>query len=204
MQEILNDAIKNKSVSKLSKGGDKSSGDLTGKYIRNIINNMCSNDDVRYLEIGLYRGGTFSAALTGNSIRAVGIDNWSQNWKSGNPKEIFFSRINDIQGLNDFSIITADCWSSGLLDEKFNVYLFDGPHGWQDQYDALDKYLQYMDDEFIYIVDDYDEVNSPDVVNAVQQSIIDLDLEKTSEHYFGRGHGFHEGVYFCALKRKNS
>lgn len=202
MKEILNDSVMNMNNSRLEDNGSISFGDLTGRYIRNIINNICSNDGIRYLEIGLYRGGIFSSALFKNKIIATGIDNWSQNWQNDDPKEVFFKRVLEVIDDNEVDIIEADCWESNLLtNRKYNVYTFDGPHGYQDQYDALAKYYDNLDDVFIYIVDDYDNNKSPEVVKAVQDSISDLKLNKLCEHYFGASSGFHEGVYFCCLEK---
>jgi hypothetical protein len=38
---------------------------------------------------------------------------------------------------------------------KFNIYLFDGPHEYQDQYDGLDMALPALEDQFVLIVDDW-------------------------------------------------
>lgn len=202
MKNILEDAV-NKKESRLPNGGKIDNGDLTGHSIRNIVNNICSNFDIRYLEIGLYRGGIFSAALHKNKIEAVGIDNWSQNWSSQDSRSVFMDRLNENKGENTVDIIESDCWVPNLLGErKFNVYTFDGPHGWQDQYDALIKYIDNMENRFIYIVDDYDIEKSPEVVDAVQQSIKDLNLKIIDDYTFRAGYGYHEGVYFASLEKE--
>jgi hypothetical protein len=201
MREILERAVSSKNESNLPDLGRPSLGDLTGMCIRNIVNNICQND-IRYLEIGLYRGGIFSAALYGNSIRAVGIDNWSQNWMTDDSRKVFFDRLEETKGNNSVDIIESDCWVPSLLREKFNVYTFDGPHGWQDQYDALVKYIDHMDNCFIYIVDDYDRIKSPEVVDAVQSSIKNLNLKILLEYEFPAGNGFHEGIYMACLEKQ--
>ena len=73
IQNILDNAVKKKNWSQLPDGGRPSGLDLTGRYVRNILNTVCS-DVTSYLEIGLYRGGTFEAALYGNCVFALGID----------------------------------------------------------------------------------------------------------------------------------
>ena len=199
--QILQNAILNKHISKLPNGGSPNQLDLTGHYVRNIINNICSQCR-SYLEIGLYRGGTFTAALHGNQIQAFGIDDFSQNWGPNSSRDEFFDRLADAVGRNDVEIYEGDCW--GVPDEKlktYDVYMFDGPHGYQDQYDALPCFIENMNDEFIYIVDDYDYVKSPEVVRGVQNSIKDLKLTILIDYYFPAGPGFHEGVYFCVLKK---
>jgi len=207
-------AIVNATSSKLPNNGQINAADLTGYKTRNIINNVCSGEKINYLEIGLYRGGTFSAALSGNQINAVGIDNWSQNWKKDeSPKEVFFDRINKVEQKNNVKIFEADCWSveleeisNFLNNEKINVYLFDGPHGYQDQYLALKHYYDILADEFILFVDDYtDQIPSSvtEVIAPTQESIKDLKLEKIFEMTFPRGAaaGCHEGLYAVLLKK---
>mgnify|MGYP005625301545 CR=1 FL=1 len=202
LRKTLDDAVSLHFTSKLPDGGSIDMLDLTGHSVRNIVNNICANDDIKYLEIGLYRGGIFSSALYQNKIRAVGIDDWSQNWGPNDPQKVFNDRISGLKKDSHIDIINSDCWAEGLLgDEKFNVYTFDGPHGWQDQYDGLCKYIQNMHDIFIYIVDDYDNKKSPEVVDAVQSSIKDLKLNILSEHTMPAGYGYHEGVYFSCLEK---
>jgi hypothetical protein len=200
MKDILQSAIDNRHTSKLPREGWQSQNDLTGRFIRNILNNICSKID-SYLEIGLYRGGTFSAALWGNEIHAVGVDDWSQNWGIGSSKDEFLSKYLESKGYNTVDIYDMSCWDVDLSAFKFDAYLFDGPHGYTDQYDALVKFIDQMNNQFIYIVDDYDNEKSPLVVKGVQDSILDLKLKKTSEFYFPAGDGFHEGIYFCSLEK---
>lgn len=210
MKKILSDALKKEESSKLPNNGKDISRDLTSHKIRNIINNICSNKDIFYLEIGLYRGGTFSAALHQNQIKAIGIDNWSQNWENdqSSSKEAFFARIDGIKDGNEVKILENDCWQVDLEqikiflnNKKINVYLFDGPHDIDDQYNALKYYYDILDDEFIFLVDDYSEDSSKWVVDATQKSIKDLKLKKVMEVALPNKSGYHEGFYACVLKK---
>ena len=53
---------------------------------------------------------------------------------------------------------------------KYNIYLFDGPHERQDQYDGLAMAREALDDRFIFIVDDW---NWPDVRSGTLDAIRD-------------------------------
>lgn len=45
--------------------------------LKSFINNVCSKDNTRYLELGMYRGSTMIAALYGNKkLKAVGVENF--------------------------------------------------------------------------------------------------------------------------------
>lgn len=212
MKELLLNAIKNENISKLPDMGQKRALDLTGYRTRNIINNVCCDEKINYLEIGLYRGGTFSAALFKNKINAIGIDNWSQNWGPDNSKMEFFSRLNEVQEDNKVKIIQNDCWSVNLNEiteflngEKVNVYFFDGPHDYKDQYDALLYYYDILSDEFILFVDDYSSIKSPLVVKGTQDSIVHLGLTKIFDVELpagADGNAYHEGLYAAVLKKK--
>jgi hypothetical protein len=222
MKKILLDALEKEEESKLpNHGRPRRNVDFTGYRIRNIINNVCSNQDIRYMEVGLYRGGTFSAALFENAIKAVGIDNWSQDeWRrgKGTSKEQFYRTIHPIQGKNSVKIIQNNCWdvkyedtAEHLNNKKINVYFFDGPHGYDDQYRALTEFIDFLDDEFIFFVDDCDESTSPHVLEATLNAIKDLNLEILFEKRMPAQHpgdldrhtpAYWEGFYAAALRKK--
>jgi hypothetical protein len=68
---------------------------------------------------------------------------------------------------NDFRAI--DYSSIGT----YNVYMFDGPHSEQDQYDGVAISQPALDDRFTLIVDDY---NDPNVQRGTQNAIQALGL----------------------------
>ena len=92
--------------------------------------------------------------MEGNRATVVCIDNWSL---FGGPKEEFLANtaacISDRMSFtfieNDFRQVDY----SGI--GKFNIYLFDGPHSKQDQYDGVTFALPALDDQFVFIVDDW-------------------------------------------------
>lgn len=47
-----------------------------------LLNNLCSKDNTRYLELGIYRGSTYICALYGNpTLEAVGVDDFSFDYR---------------------------------------------------------------------------------------------------------------------------
>ena len=162
---------------------------MSGKKYRYLINNLVEHTpDARYLEIGCWAGSTACAALWANTLQATCIDNWSefggpkqafmqniqfcldhqpsmavaQNSHVGNPDP---KNNNDITRLsndkinfkfieNDFKLI--DYSSLG----KHNIYMFDGPHSTQDQYDGIALVQSALDDVYTLIVDDW---NAPSI-----------------------------------------
>jgi hypothetical protein len=80
------------------------------------------------------------------------------NWTEWNgPKDQFHQNVNSILTSNiNFRFIESDFRKVDYSQlGKFNVYLFDGPHQEQDQYDGIKLALPALDDTFILIVDDW-------------------------------------------------
>jgi hypothetical protein len=149
----------------------------SGKKYRYFINNLISSiDNARYLEIGTWAGSTACSALYGNKVKTVCIDNWSE---FGGPKDLFFANLDKIKSADiDFSFIESDFRKVDYSNiGKFNVYMFDGPHSEQDQYDGIAIAQPALDDEYVLIVDDY---NGPGVRLGSQTAIKDLNLKIVS------------------------
>jgi len=126
---------------------------MSGRQTRKFINAICSFKGTRYLEIGSWTGSTACSALCNNSIEYTFVDNWSQ---FDGPKDIFIQNIEKYKKNSTGSIIEQDCWDidpNTLL--KSNVYLYDGNHGHHAQRKALTHFLPALDDEFIFMVDDW-------------------------------------------------
>ena len=68
---------------------------MSGQKYRTLINHFVkSHLDARYLEIGSWQGSTAAAALYGNSVKALCIDNWSQ---FGGPKSTFLTNLDRVR-----------------------------------------------------------------------------------------------------------
>lgn len=131
----------------------------------------------RYLEIGSWSGSTAASAIYGNELSAICIDNWSQ---FGGPKIKFDENISKAKGDScKFFFIEDDFRNVNYERLKFdaNIYLFDGPHSAEDQYDGIRLVMPSLQDEFILIVDDYNWV---DVRNGTQRAILDCKLSVIS------------------------
>ena len=137
---------------------------------RHFYNNICSYDNIEYLEIGLWKGSSFCAAIYKNNIRCVGIDNWSEF----DGREEFMVNLDKFKGNNDIEIKDNDCWQVDI-DEigKFNVFLYDGNHSNESQMKALTYYYDCLYDNFIYIIDDW---NARNIREATFKSIANNNL----------------------------
>lgn len=126
---------------------------MSGYKTRHFYNNIVNMEDARYLEIGCWKGSSICAAMCNNKAKVVCIDNWSQ---FGYPKGEFLINFEKFKGNNDALFIEADCFKLDISTlPKFNIYMYDGDHRFEDQSMALTYYYDCLDDIFIYIVDDW-------------------------------------------------
>jgi hypothetical protein len=145
---------------------------MTGIKTRHFYNNICSYNDVRYLEVGAWKGSSISSAMFNNKIKCVCIDNWSE---FGGPKNEFLENFNKFKGENDATFIEKNCWDVEPSSiGNINIYMFDGDHSSDSHYKSLNHFLPCLDDEFIFIIDDW---NWEQVRNATLKSISDNNLE---------------------------
>jgi hypothetical protein len=147
---------------------------MTGHKTRHFYNNLLDIEDSRYLEIGTWGGSSVCAAMYKNKSTVVCIDNWSE-FGGSDVKDVFFEYFAKFKGKNKTAFIEQDCFKVNVSAlKKFNIYLYDGGHSYDDHYKALSYYIDCLDDEFIYIVDDW---NWEKVRRGAKNSIIDLGLE---------------------------
>jgi hypothetical protein len=126
---------------------------MSGKKTRHFYNNLCSMSDARYLEIGCWKGSSICAAMCNNNINCIAIDNWSE---FGGPKDIFMNNFNKYIGENNAHFIEKNCWDvDPETIGKFNIYMYDGNHTETSHFKALNHFYKCLDDEFIYLIDDW-------------------------------------------------
>lgn len=146
---------------------DKTSTDLalpsetlqtSNELIMENKNDYCAHDGIVYLEIGVWKGATFNAALYNNKksiMQAVGIDNWSE---FGGPKQEFSENcslyINDIP----YQFYNHDAFTierENLFRAPVDIYFYDGGHSEAAHEKALTYYDPLLAQSFILIVDDW-------------------------------------------------
>jgi hypothetical protein len=189
---------------------------MSGKKYRYLINNLVEQTpNARYLEVGSWRGSTASSAVYGNNCRALCIDNWS-DFLWGDSKEnvrgVFEQNLNAASGTTaDASFIDRDFRQVDYKDiGQYNIYMFDGPHSEQDQYDGVVIAQPALDDVHYLIVDDY---NGPGVRAGTERAIKDLKLEvvaaleiitRTDDQHpqISMQHSDWHNGYFIAVVRK--
>ena len=175
---------------------------MSGKKTRHFYNNICSMDDARYLEIGTWKGSSLCSAMYKNKMTCVAVDNWSEMW---GPKEEFMSNFNKFKGENNATFIEKNCWD---IDPntigKFNIYMYDGNHTATSHFQALSHYLPCLDNEFIYLVDDW---NWEKVRNGTMGSIKKNNLRVLYQKWIHTpsnhpSNDWHNGISIFVLKKQ--
>lgn len=184
----------------------------SGHRTRHFYNNLLSMPGARYLEVGTWKGSTVCAAMCKNSANVVCVDNWSQFQDPSGEliKDLFLTNFNRFRGTNEATFIEGDCFSIDVSEiPKRNIYLYDGEHSYESHYNALKYYIDCMDDEFIFICDDW----SWDVVRlATTDAMRDLKLtvlyqneiryerERVVAKEYAKAMWWN-GIYFAVLKK---
>jgi len=171
-------------------------GGLSGTKIRILLNQLLSNEEAEYLEVGVYAGSTFVPALFENNPKeAYAVDNWSE---FDGHRDVFIHHCETfLPGLNgkphplgikpEYNLIEKDFFQTAVSDyswTKFNVYFYDGHHAEESQYKALEHMLDIgcLANEFIFMVDDY---GWEGVRRGTQNSIKDFKLNVLYEETLG-------------------
>ena len=184
---------------------------MSGILYRMFINNVVRfAPNPRYLEIGSYAGSTVCSAMDKNVCKVCCIDNWSE---FGGPKDQFLQNTNQYRTADiDFMFIENDFRQVDVSAiGKFNIYLFDGPHEKRDQYDGLALYTDALDEDVIFIIDDW---NWPLVRSGTMEAIRDtgfrvdyaIDVRSSSNDEHAAVHGaagdWHNGYFLSKLSRR--
>jgi hypothetical protein len=183
---------------------------MSGRRYRLFINRLVQSlPNPAYLEVGSWAGSTLCSAISGNSLHAVAIDNWSE---FGGPKAAFMQNVQRCvsPGANvcflegDFRAV--DYSSLGV----FNIYLYDGPHEQIDQFDGIALALPALSAEFVFIVDDWnwDRVRAGTFaairdtgLSVVYAAEIRTTLDGSHpENAFGHS-DWHNGYYISVLRK---
>jgi hypothetical protein len=182
----------------------------SGMKYRFFINHLVGRvPDARYLEVGSWMGSTLCAAVHGNRVTAVAVDNWSQ---FGGPKDEFLRNVMAYRTPEaDITFLEADFRAIDYTKmNSYNIYLFDGPHEEKDQFDGLVMALPCMDPEFVFIVDDW---NWPAVRSGTMKAIRACGLEilymaevrttvdDTHPEASGNGTDWHNGYFIGVLAK---
>ena len=142
---------------------------LTSSRVRHFLNNICSQEGAVYLEIGVFAGSTFCAAIENNDmVAAYANDTWSQPDLKPEREDIdiditgdmetFITNVERVSANLDFdiSILEGGCetLNASNFSHKVNVIFYDGDNDPSVMWKFFDTMDQYTDDVFTLIIDD--------------------------------------------------
>lgn len=203
-----------KSINDASQGKSKLSSELLKLYgpndgasgikERHLLNNLCSLPGTRYLEIGVFHGSTFTAALFNNSaniLDAVAVDNWAQ---FGNNKESFLNKAYRFLPQNSFRFIEQDAFSIDLaknFEYPVTVYFYDGDHSYESQYKAFTYFNSVFANTFIAIVDDWNHTAERATRQAFEKLGYTILFEQALTGPNGDVNNWWYNVYVAVIKK---
>ena len=208
-----------KAVEEDSKFDHKIQG-LTSDKVRHFLNNLCSYEDTKYLEVGVYNGSTFCAAIQGNDITAYAADHWRDvdikpirddiPWDDVEGSiETFIENVKSVWTDNsNIAILNGDIREATEenLDQKVNTIFYDADHELNSQKSCLNHILPYTENEFILVVDDAnldgvlastkDFISENDITVLYERSILTGEIEDVNSWW--------NGVNIFVLKKNES
>lgn len=152
---------------------------MSGIKYKKFINSLIFEvGKTKYLEIGTWTGSTACSAMWQNNVDCYLVDNWEQFNPQGNVKSLFFEHTERVTQRSPDAKFTFEENDFRKINYgnigKYNVYFFDGPHEEQDQYDGVVYAQPALEDEFIFICDDW---NWNQVRSGTAQAFSDLNLK---------------------------
>jgi hypothetical protein len=144
-------------------------------FLNNLVRSMAG--DARYLEVGVFKGATLCPVISGNTVRAIGIDNWS--WDKDNVcTTTFYKNLAKFKTTQSVVSVIENNFRNvnPAIMGKNNIYFYDGSHEEKDQYDGIAWAIEGLDDTSIVLVDDW---NWPQVrrgtMNALRDAKVNID-----------------------------
>ena len=145
---------------------------LSSARVRHFLNNLCSQEGAVYLEVGVYAGSTFCAAIQNNDmVAAYANDNWSQPNLQPARKDIELP-IHDVtvdtfvdnlqhnvatDSLDfDIQVLKGDSSQLGKKDFKHdvNIIFYDGDNTEHKMVEFFNQMLIFTDKVFTLVIDD--------------------------------------------------
>lgn len=180
---------------------------MSGFKNRHLYNNLCSLGYLTYVEVGTWKGSSFLSAMYHNNVEGICIDNWSE---FGGPKNEFLSNVGLHLTKENIRIIDKDCWSitSEDLPKPIDIYLYDGPHTFEDHRKAITHYSKFFSEYVIIIIDDWmcdwADVKSGTMAGFAESNLTilfkcEIPLVNTNLHH-QRGDTFWNGcgIFICS------
>lgn len=176
-----------KSQSKISHS--KTIKGLTSEKVKHFVNNLCELPESSYLELGVYQGAVFSAALENNDGYFTAIDNWKEqlttmkqtNFDVYNNRDLFLQNIEQLSKGKVVRVLDTNMFKFDVfkIPGTSNILFYDGPHEAEYSGSFLKRYINRLDKQFILVVDDWNWTNvSIPVKKSIKQLNLKVHLQK--------------------------
>lgn len=140
---------------------------LGSLQIRHLLNNLGGLAS-HYLEHGVHKGGSFCSTIFQNQLlTATAVDSFESDLtnKVDPAQPIFIENVDKfLHPGTTFKLIKSDSFAvkPEQIENKIDLYYFDGDHSYESQRKALTHFKDSMDEEFMFCVDDFmlDEVRN--------------------------------------------
>ena len=187
---------------------------LSGRKFRSMLNNLIETHTApKYLEIGSWHGSTACSACYKNTVDITCIDNWSQSFiEEKDPMLEFNKNIkNALNKSSNLNLINDDFREVNYNKiGKHNIYLYDGPHHFEDHFDGIKLVQPALENEYILIVDDWNwkQVRSGTLsaiehlnLKIISQLEIKTTCDDSSALITGENSDWHQGCCFFVIKK---
>lgn len=145
-------------------------GGFTSPEIRHLMNLLGAMSN-NYLELGILRGAlSVATAFKNDHLDITLCDNWSEFNESDGRIDFF---RNHEKFIPTATVLEKDCFTikRNEVPNSVDLYLYDAGHGLEEQQKAITYFKDFMADQFIFCVDDF---NWPQVkqgtINGLQES----------------------------------
>lgn len=181
----------------------------TSTKVKCLLNNVCSLKGATYLEIGVFKGATFAAALYNNKdnlVEATAIDNWSQ---FGGPESEFIQNCSKFISDVPYKFYNSDCFKINIKDLVANpvqIYFYDGGHEEEEQEKAFTYYNSLFDNSFIAIVDDWNwnpvKIGTKKAFEKLNYKV--LFEQELPANFNGDTNLWWNGIYIAVIRKNNN
>ena len=182
---------------------------FSNRKVRNLLNLLNTPPNLRYLEVGVWKGSTFVAAnyqiKKFEGFGSVAVDNFCEfNGEIARP--MFCNTAWEWLGASP-TLVQGPVFSDEVRDElcviaetenPFAIYLYDGGHTGLEQCMAITHIEPFLADVGILIVDDY---SRPEVVEGTKDGIAKAGWRMHAEHVLTGADGWWEGLYVAVWER---
>jgi hypothetical protein len=145
---------------------------MSSPKVRHLLNHLCDQPGVRYLEIGVLTGSTLVSALHGNPYaRAWAIENWSEFGGTREGLQASLDLLSEDERAR-LTLLEEDCFALDLGGlGPCDVYFYDGNHERASQRLAFTRFDPVLSSPFVAVVDDW---NWEDVREGTREAFAEL------------------------------